>query len=110
MDNNRSWFKRFADGVVSFWNSGWIGIGCSLIIAISEFSKDLMWSGIGWTFVAWWLWAYVSEKKFYNELLGMYKQHLDKCSERDKLLETTLAELEVLKEKMGEQPKADNEG
>ena len=96
-DNKRGWFIRCIEGIVEFWDSGWIGIVGSVFIASSELVFCHWISAVGWLFAGMWTWAYKGEKGFYEELFNLYRKHLDICEERDKLLEVTMAELEELK-------------
>ena len=76
------WFKRCVKGIVAFWNSEWIGIGGSAFISVYSTVHYGIIPGIGWAFAALWMYAWKSEKCFYNELLDLYRRHLDSCEKQ----------------------------
>ena len=86
-------FKKAINGIIKFWNSGWIGIVGSFFIGSCELAACHWISGVGWMFAGIWMWAYKGEKGFYEELFSLYRKHLDLCEKRDTLLEVTLEKL-----------------
>ena len=87
------WFERCVQRVIAFWNSGWIGIVGSFFVGSCELVLCHWISGIGWIFAGIWMWGYIGEKGFYDELYELYHKHLDLCEKRDTMLEVALEKL-----------------
>ena len=87
------WFKRGMKRAIAFWNSGWIGIVGSFFVGSCELVSCHWISGIGWIFAGIWMWGYMGEKGFYDELFNLYRKHLDLCEKRDTMLENAVEKL-----------------
>lgn len=103
-------FKKAINGIIKFWNSGWIGIVGSFFIGSCELAVCHWISGVGWMFAGIWMWAYKGEKGFYEELFSLYRKHLDLCEKRDTLLEVTLEKLRKYEPVDDEEEKTDEQG
>ena len=50
-------------------------------------------AAVGWLFAAVGWWSFDKENRFYDELLSLYKNHLDKCQTKEEDYKREIAEL-----------------
>ena len=69
----------------------------SLVIGNSSLSRKTRWMRFIPVFLrifaGIWMWGYMGEKGFYDELINLYRKHLDLCEKRDTMLENAVEKL-----------------
>ena len=69
-----------------------------VVMAIGMFASANWAAGIAWVFAIVGWWAFDKEQKFYDELLSLYRNHLDKCQTKEEDYKREIAELKYQEE------------
>ena len=72
--------------------------GSIMVMAVWLFASANYAVGIAWVFAGVGWWAFDKETRFYDQLLSLYKNHLNKCEAREDEYKKTIAELEQKEE------------
>ena len=67
--------------------------GSIVVMAIWMLASANWAAGIAWVFAIVGWWAFDKEQKFYDELLSLYRNHLDKCQTKEEDYKREIAEL-----------------
>ena len=72
--------------------------GSIVVMAIWMLASANWAAGIAWVFAIVGWWAFDKEQKFYDELLSLYRNHLDKCQTKEEDYKREIAELKYQEE------------
>ena len=72
--------------------------GSIMVMSVWLFASANYAAGIAWVFAGVGWWAFDKEQRFYDQLLSLYKNHLNKCEAREDEYKKTIAELEQKEE------------
>ena len=67
----------------SKWCSNTLFYGSIMVMAIWMLASANWAAGIAWAFAIVGWWSFDKESNFYNQLLSLYKNHLDKCETKE---------------------------
>lgn len=82
----------------SNWCLNILFYGSIMVMAIWLFASSNCAAGIAWVFAAVGWWSFDKESGFYDQLLSLYKNHLDKCQTKEEDYKREIAELKYQEE------------